>query len=319
MTSEHLPKELAPSDRPFPWHAQVAKFIDENGTPDLSGSKLIIASDSRMKDGYVIDSVLCTNEKNFLEWAKRSVQIREHHALDEHGLHYKSLRYGSTFWNALWPSLHSACLMEGVAVVMRTKKSLVDENISIVEALLAAGLGSTNHDLMVNQYATVVGVSSLVGAVVGAVSSPEQDVHWISDHEPPFGKDDQREDILNFIGRATGLSTPHGLGRASLITPLLVADQPLWARDFVAVVDLFAGGVGDALEDAKMDETGERALWKPGDDKRRSMKSGIISNWFWLDNFNPLKRLAVDVELSKNDSGDRKFSVSWVKSLTEHA
>jgi len=308
---------MIPSNRPFPWHAQVVKFIHDKGAPNLSGSKLIITSDSRQKDGYVIDSVLCTNEKNFLEWAERSEQIREHHALGSHGLHYKSLRYGSTFWNALRPSLHSACLMEGVAVVMRTEKQLVEENIRIVQDLMAKGFSTTKHDWKAKPFTEMVGITGLVGAIVGAVSTPGQDVQWISDHEPPFGKDDQLHDVLGFIGRATGISTSHGLGRASVSTPLTVTDRPLWARDFVAIVDLFAGGVGDALQDATKDEATEHALWEPGGDERRSMKSGTISNWFWLDHYNPLKRLAIDVQLSKGEGQQPKLSVSWVQSMIE--
>lgn len=306
---------MTSSNRPFPWHAQVVRFIHEYGAPDLSGSRLMIASDSRAKDGYVIDSVVCTNERNFLKWAERSEQIRQHHPLDDHGLHYKSLRYGSSFWNALWPSLHSACLMEGVAVVMRTEKQLIDSNIRIVQELISQGLSSTNHDWKAKSFTEMVGIAGLVGAIVGAVSSPSQGVHWISDHEPAFGKSDQFQDVLNFIGRASGISTPHELGRTSVSTPLLVKDHPLWARDFVAIVDLFAGGVGDALQDASVDEDTGRAMWEPGENERRSMKSGIISNWFWLDSYTPLKRLAIDVQLSKDYGHPPKLSVSWVKSM----
>lgn len=254
-----------------------------------------------------------------MEWAKRSMEIRQHHRLDEHGLHYKALRYGSTFWKAVWPSLHSACLMDGVAVVMRTEKKLVDENIRIVENLLSKGISSTNHEWKAKPFTEMVGIATLVGIIVGEVSSPGQEVHWISDHEPPFGKDDQLQDILNFVGRATAMSTPHGLGRASVSTPLLEVGNPLLARDLVAIVDLFAGGVGDALKVASMNEDTGYCCWEPVEGQRRSMKSGTISNWFWLDNYNPLKRLAIDVQLSENGEKGQTLSVTWVRPVIEQS
>lgn len=301
---------------PFPWHAQAAKFIKRKGIPDLSGSKLMIASDTRYKkdDGIIIDSILCTNERNFSNWLSRNTAIRAHNTVPEKGLDYTELRYNSTQWAAVAPSLKSASMLDGLAIVIRYHRSLMDYTTQVVAELQAKGISTTRHKWKPEQFVRIVGMSGMVATVIGTLSVADQDVHWISDHDYPLENHNMREDVLDLIAKATHQCVPHPLGKASFSTPQLVDPREKQiAKDLIAIADLFAGGVGDTILGSSY-VADNFHLWEPDETNSRKMMAGVIGNWFWLDEFNPLKRIALDVEYVPTPNGIGKITMSWIVS-----
>jgi hypothetical protein len=295
---------------PFDWLDVLAGMTTAHGLPDLGESKLILVSDSREKNGFVIDSVLCTTERSLLEWEQRRQIIRRWYPLDSHGLHYKSLGPSSPHWGAVQPSLHSAAKLNGLLLVVRMSKELVAANSKAVSSIQAKGLSKTNHPWKPDQYVYMVHVVSLVSTLIGLVAKPGQDVHWISDHEPSFYNADQREDIFRAAGHATGISMHHRLGRTSLSTPLMPSYSEQ-SRDLVSIVDLSAGSMGDTLEvTTHTSDTNSTVHIDHIVEPRRRDKVRAIASWFFSPGIGELNRLVFDASLTS----EHRLSVTLVKS-----
>lgn len=303
-TTEALKRETR-----FLWYEGVGRILREQGVPDLSGSRLLVVSDTREKDGYIIDSVLCTNEASMAPWEERRKAIRAHHVLGDHGLHYKELRPDFGPWAAVWPSLHSAAMLHGLAVVVRTPKALSDMNRSMIAGIQAQGLSVTAHEWKPHCYAEMVSTASLIALCVGLCSVEGQALHWLSDHNEAFRNPEQRNDMLNSMNRALRINVPHALGPTSISTPLL-PEYAEDARDLVAIVDLFAGAVGDTMEDVPSPVNDDAVVWQPGENERRATKVGTINHWFFMEKGYPLRRRAFDLSYAPKADGQMNIGVA---------
>ncbi|MEZ4791334.1 MAG: hypothetical protein R2811_15165 [Flavobacteriales bacterium] len=278
---------------------------------DVHGEQLIFASDSSFKNGYIVDAMLCTDLQSFDDWKQRSEEIRQYNALNQKGLHYKELRPGMDDWPALWPTLKSASMMRGVAVVVRTPPEMSQANDQIVKSLIQLGMNTGRHNWKVSEYVKMVGLASLVGAIAGAIPQDIRSVRWVSDSDPMFNHADQLLDIKEAVEHALELNDKKSVREIEIRTKH--KPQPdQWAFDLVNVLDLYAGAVGDILFESEVDKDISRSLWSPGENERRNMKIANIGGWFLQDNYNPLRRYTFDFGPIQREGEMLKHSVACV-------
>jgi len=280
--------------KPFPWFNTISQQIRANGPHSLRGEELVFSSDSSFKNGYVVDAMLCTDMQSLDEWRLRNEEIRNHHALGMHGLHYKDLKPTQENWAAIWPTMKSAAMLRGVAVVVRTPPSMIDPNVQIVVDLKKKGLMNHKHDWKAMEYVKMVGLTSLLGAIAGAVCTERSSVLWVSDSDPMFNNSDQLEDIKDAVTHALDVHVSHEMGSVEVRTKRKPqSDQ--WAFDLVNILDLYAGAVGDVLFESTVSDDGKRTEWTPSLNDRRNMKIANVGEWFIKDIHNPLMRYTFDL------------------------
>jgi len=297
--------------KPFPWFETITEQIKASGPYDLRGDELIFSSDSSYKDGYFVDAMLCTDRASLIEWQARNEDIRKNHALDSHGLHYKDLRSNHESWSALWPTMKSASMLRGVAVIVRTPPQMVDSNVRIVEELRAKGLMSHEHDWKPLEYVKMVGLASLLGAIAGAVCTGSKSICWVSDSEPMFNNEEQLADIRGRVDHSLTINLPYSMGPVEVRTKRK-PNHDQWAFDLVNILDLYAGSIGDLLKQSKGRDDNQRSHWEPGENERRNMNIGNIANWVLQDTHNPLKRHAFDLGPFLRDGDVIRHSVTVV-------
>ena len=251
---------MSNQNHPFPWLKTLSDILTPV-RPDLSGSPLVITSDSRKKDGYVIDAVYCTNNDCLIPWMSRSKKIRSANNLNGRGLHYKDLRHGGNHWTALQPTIHSASLTKGVAIIMFYSEEVHLMNQKVISKAINSSLPRTKHRWKTGPLVEIVGMVSLLASVIGIMSHPQQRVHWISDHELLFEKEKQLADLNSFLNHSISLCCENELGLCSIETTRLPEPED-WKFDITAIPDLFAGGMGDVIVEAE--GRGENiSVWTP--------------------------------------------------------
>ncbi|MBL7985405.1 MAG: hypothetical protein JNM91_10425, partial [Flavobacteriales bacterium] len=250
------------------WNSLMRGLLDGMELPYSDGSCLWVASDSSEKAGHFIDSILCVEESTLGEWEHRRRIIRDIYELDDHGLHYKELHTNSNQWPALHPTLEAAILLRGVCIVVALPRSVRQIAEVAMQAAMDNGAGDMEHNWKAWNYMNYMRHTALVASLIGELSSPGQDVHWLSDHEPPFNKPEMTQDIVSMFLKALRINVAHELGETTLSTPLLHPDATGAKRDLLAIPDLAAGGIGDALFDIRNDPA-QDATWRFGTNERR--------------------------------------------------
>jgi hypothetical protein len=151
-------------------------------------------------------------------------------------------------------------------------------------------------------------VAHLTSLLLGGLSSPGQEVIWITDQDEIAANDRRLDELTVLIGGVIGAYVPFSLGRLRVGTTKS-DDGSLTIEDAASVADLVAGAFADIFRAKK--ELGIQwsqtvpIWWKRGDFQD---KSGLISTWFGQDS-QPLRRVALTVEL-KRESG--RHLVSWL-------
>lgn len=286
------------------WHKTIADILAKENLPDLSGSRLIVASDSSLKDGYIIHSALCTNERSLLRWDPKRISIRDHFRLDEHGLHYKKLSPKRRDWGALNPTLNIASDLQGILLVVRYPEDY-SGSAKTIDRLSQAGMSKTKHGWKAQKYVDMVEQVCLANVLFGILAKEEQDVHWLTDHEPHFNNNDQLKDVQNAMAHATDLFVKVNLGLRGITTPLY-PEKNEQIRDIVAIPDLCAGAFRDLF--AEIEFGNERStVWKAsGQNIKMESRMVTITNWFLNENSGKLIKRAIDL----TSTPDQKLSAT---------
>lgn len=274
------------------------RFIDRLSLPNLTGAKLIVGSDYRNKHGFYVDAFVLTTDDSLARWNQRRSAIRKRYGIHPKGLHYTNLDRSKPSWPAVEESLLAADELPGLCIVVLMHESLVLPFAQPVEDFLRGGHGITlEHSWKPLPLMEVVRITNWLTLFFQRFTRPHQAVHWLSDHEPWFKHgdmdSDQSRDVVRLLERAHRLNVKHQLGRTSLSTSKWNDDETHWAKDFVAISDLAAGAVSDALSSMDLSSNGDQLVLSTPTEM--DGRAGPIAAWFWSGRRTPLGKVAVQI------------------------
>ena len=111
------------------------------------------------------------------------------------------------------------------------------------------------------------------------------DVTWITDDDSIVANAGRLDDVHQFAARLSAVLVPHQLGIFAMNT-VSSDSKARGFEDFVAIPDLAAGMIGEALSVSRNQEQGRRNEYGA---EELSMKSEVIADWFWHRS-GPLKK-----------------------------
>ena len=144
------------------------------------------------------------------------------------------------------------------------------------------------------EFENLVRIVHLFTLLLATWSRPGMHVSWITDEDRIVANDDRHTDALLLAARMAPLYVPHCLGEFAFSST--AADGPARAfEDFVAIPDLVAGMLAEAMTHFSDHET-----WKSGgplqlESSALSPKTEALSDWFWEQSDN-LRRTAVIID-----------------------
>jgi hypothetical protein len=285
------------------WNKVILDALKDDELPNLSGSKLVVWTDSRFVGEFWTDSIICSNERYLTAWNMQRLGIRERHLLDAKGLHYTDLHPDVDSWDAIEPSLKVANRLPGVCLVTMTPKSMADVAAEKMQAALvnARRDGRLRHRWKAMEFMKTCQLCNMVTLVAGTLSVPGQAFHWLSDNEPIFGNKKQLEDLQFILRNSESMNIPHQLGQRSISTNALSDESTHFANDLVALCDLTAAAVSDTLMSVDLSVEAEHVAWNAQKTPTaKDQKVSAIGGWYWNMKGAALRRYAFHLSYDRS-------------------
>ena len=134
----------------------------------------------------------------------------------------------------------------------------------------------------------MVRVAHFFSMFLGTWSSPGMDVTWITDDDSIVANTGRLDDVHQFAARLSAVFVPHQLGVFAMNT-VSYDNKARGFEDFVAIPDLAAGMISEALSVTPSQEQGRANEYRP---EQLSAKSEVIADWFWHRS-GPLKKICI--------------------------
>jgi hypothetical protein len=83
-------------------------------------------------------------------------------------------------------------------------------------------------------------IGYIAAMLVAGMSSPGQDIHWVSDQDAAFANDAMEKDTVDVFANLLTIFSPHKLGQVRYGTTAY-GEEPLFQEDLAAVPDLMCG------------------------------------------------------------------------------
>jgi hypothetical protein len=197
---------------------------------------------------------------------------------------------------ALVPFLQAAEFLDGQVVVVAVTKDLP----RLCTATGTLNLWESLHGLQARwdarSFEQMVRVAHFFSLFLAAWSSPGMHVSWITDNDSIVANDGRLEDMHQLAAQLSGLYVPHRLGEFMMNTVAIDSDARSF-EDFVAIPDLAAGMVAEAMSGARTDEPSRKRRLRT---KELSDKSDIIADWFWY-RLGSLKKICILIDRFDED------------------
>lgn len=228
-----------------------------------------------------------------VEWPAKIRSIRDTHLPNGRRMSFKRLNEPRR-QHALVPFLEAAGSLNGHLVGVVVHKDLRylstgANSLNILRDLLGIK-GRWNRGSLESLVRKVHFFSLCVAqwAPIGA------DVTWITDEDEFVANDTRLDDAHQLTAKLSSLYVPHPLGVFAMNTTA-IDDNDKSFEDFVAIPDLVAGMLSEVCTELLAMKN-----WRKGgkfalDEGRLSLKSEVISDWFWHPSF-PLRRTCILID-----------------------
>ena len=274
----------------WPWAKAFLRYLHQTRPSPFLGSHLMFGSDysgDHAKSLFRTYGFLVADEEGSPQWPARCRAVREKHLDDGRRMSFKNMNDVQRR-RALIPFLEAAEYLEGHVVVVAVTKQLgqISTSPTSIQALQDKhGLKAKWDQRAFEQMARVAHFFSMF---LGTWSSPGMDGTWITDDDSIVANAGRLDDVHQFAARLSAVFVPHQLGVFAMNTVSLDS-KTRGFEDFVAIPDLAAGMIGEALSVIRNKEQRRPNEYGP---EELSLKSDVIADWFWHRS-GPLKKICI--------------------------
>ena len=227
--------------------------------------------------GYRVYSFIIADADASREWPERRRQVRREFLSDGRRMSFKNMNDRQRR-QALIPFLEAAEYLEGHVVSVVVTKDLGRLSTGTDSMAVWQRLYGLQARWDVKAFEQMVRVAHFFSLFLSAWSAKGMDVSWITDDDQIVANADRLEDAHQFAARMTWLYVPHQLGEFMMNT-VAVDGEERGIEDLLAIPDLAAGMLAEVVGAPSADPAHpKRRLFK---DEGLSIKSEIISDWFW--------------------------------------
>ena len=274
----------------WPWVKAFLRYLRQIRPSPFLGSHLMFGSDysgDHAKSPFRVYGFVVADEDGSPQWPARCQAVREKHLKDGRRMSFKNMNdYHRR--RALTPFLEAAEHLEGHVVVVAVTKQLK----RISSTLTSMQVWQNTHGLQarwdLRAFEQMVRVAHFFSMFLGTWSSPGMDVTWITDDDNIVANSARLDDVHQFAARLSGVFVPHPLGVFAMNT-VSYDDKVRGFEDFVAIPDLAAGMIGEALSATRSRDRGRPNEYGL---EQLSVKSEVIADWFWHTS-GPLKKICI--------------------------
>jgi hypothetical protein len=281
----------------YPWVRSLNRILLAANVPAIGGRALAVYSDysgESKATAYRVVALLCFGPEAAGGWEAARAAWRRRHLPDGRRMAYKRLgdRHRQ---NALIPFLAAAECIPGLClafIVSKKVRHLCFNDADYGRLRELAGLSARWSDEDLEGAALV---THLVSCVVGGLSTPNQDVTWISDEDALLANGARQRDVATLLSKWTSHYVEHPLGQLGLGTTKL-DERDRRDEDCAAVPDLVAGALAEVTTSLSR-ATGGRvpsSVAVPYDEPLLD-KADLVARWFWWGT-GPLRRVAFAID-----------------------
>ena len=248
---------------------------------------------------YETYSLVLAGAETLGPWDERRSSIRDRARLGSRRLSYKALNDRKRL-RALPAYLEAANLIPGLLVAI-----LIDHRIQSIFEEQVKGRGSAKDVYFPGWRPRVIEralrVIHLVSLFLGGMSTPNQDVLWLTDEDDIAANEDRLRELVNAFAIVSSHYVGHALGHVKIGTTKSDTGRRD-VEDFVAIADVTAGAIQEVIAEQGV-PTGR--LWLPPP-RAVPAKARLVMDWL-ADNTQELKRLAYTID---EDPASRKLRIT---------
>ncbi len=274
----------------WPWAKAFLRYLHQTRPSPILGSHLMFGSDysgDHAKSPFRIYGFLVADEDGSPQWPAKCHAVREKHLRDRRRMSFKNMNDGQRR-RALIPFLEAAEYLEGHVVVVAVTKQLGQMSSTTASMHVWHDIHGLQARWDPRAFEQMVRVTLFFSMFLGAWSSPGMDVTWITDDDSIVANAGRLDDMHQFAARLSAVFVPHQLGVFAMNT-VSSDGRARGFEDFVAIPDLAAGMIGEALSVRSSQQQGRPNEYGA---EQLSVKSDVIADWFWHRS-GPLKKICI--------------------------
>jgi len=278
----------------YPWETTFNKIFANTNIPRPKGETICIFSDyggDNQNSLYETISVLYVDLDASNEWEYKRQLVRQKFLPDGRRMSFKNLNDRKRR-EAIIPFLAAADEISGINVTLAIQKK-IKSLYSNKEAkeLLEKHLNTTGNW---KEYAfeRVLRVAHLISFLVAGLSSPNQNIYWVSDEDNLFANDAKSKDMAKVLSGFSGVYVEHTLGELGIGTTK-IDEEDRGIEDFASIPDLMAGAVAEIT--TKLSKTYSGGIPKglaSSLPEKLGPKTDLLCRWL-SDNTQKLKRTVI--------------------------
>jgi len=274
----------------WPWAKAFLRYLHKTRHSPFLGSHLMFGSDysgDHAKSPFRIYGFLVADEDRSPQWPARCHAVREKYLKDGRRMSFKNMNDVQRR-RALIPFLEAAEYFEGHVVVVAVTKQLGKMSTTPTSMQVWQDVHGLQARWDLRAFEQMARAAHFFSMFLSTWSSPGMDVTWITDDDSIVANAGRLDDVHQFAARLSGVFVPHQLGVFAMNT-VSFDGKARGFEDFVAIPDLAAGMIGEALSVKRSQETGRPNEYGA---EELSVKSDVIADWFWHRS-GPLKKICI--------------------------
>jgi hypothetical protein len=272
---------------------QQIHAIDHRYLPDFSLSPaLLLSSDysgEHRESPYLALSFLILPLESWRAWEQKRQLIRERYRAVDRRVGYA--RFAGVKRLVSMELLNAVGMVDGLLItvlIRKNVKSILDASGVINKSQWAVSHCENWKPQTLEKMLRVV---HFVAFMIAGVSSPDQDVRWITDQDDIAPNEERFNEMAQVFRMTASRYLPHKLGLLSCWT---TAESSLGVEDFAAIPDLAGGALVDLFGAyARQGITLSESLVIPHPEALTSKPREILA---WFGNDSRLRRLVYTIE-----------------------
>lgn len=236
----------------IPWMETLAQMLSGVALPVIRGRSLWVLSDysfdNPASDFDVVGLLLADPEASG-DWNCLRSQVRAKLLVDRRRMSWKKLNSDSRRWAAFFPFLKAADHICGLSIALAFHRDsafqIPDDDLRRFQDSfqLTANWKARNFEQMFR-------IAYCTAMFIAGLSSPGQDIHWVSDQDRAFANKAIEKDTLGVVVKLLNIFSPHKLGELRYGTTSCTGSD-LLEEDLAAIPDLMCGAACEILTSIK--------------------------------------------------------------------
>ena len=232
----------------LPWMQTLAAKISTTALPQLRGETLWISSDYSFDNPashYDVIGLLLADPESSFGWEECRRQVRSQHLHDNRRMAWKRLN-DRRRQSAFFPFLCAADHIHGLCVTIAIDRDPAFR-ISTPELLAQYhGRPWLKANWNPETFEQSVRIAFLTALFVAGLSSPGQDILWISDQDAVFANESFHRDTGTLFTKLLNAFSSHTFGQISIGTTV-ITESDLLEEDLASIPDLMVGATCEIL------------------------------------------------------------------------